>query len=93
MAYKFENTVGGKLVAKLREELCEVIEVDNSMLPESYRVASGSRTLAEINREHNRRQAEKTASIHAERKATKDELIELYAEKVANGETLFEEGE
>ena len=35
MAYRFENTVGGKLVAKLREELCEVIEVDNSMLPES----------------------------------------------------------
>ena len=56
-------------------------------------MASGARTLAEINREHNRRQAEKTASIHAERKATKDELIEIYAEKVANGETLFEEGE
>ena len=93
MSYNFEETIGGQLIAKLREVLCEVIEVDNSMLPESYRVASGSRTLAEIDREYNRRQAEKAESIHAEKKATKAELIELYAAKVERGEALFEENE
>ena len=93
MSYNFEKTIGGQLIAKLREELCEVIEVDNSMLPESYRVALGSRTLAEIDREYNRRQAEKVESIHAEKKATKAELIEVYAAKVERGEALFEENE
>jgi hypothetical protein len=50
MGYRFENTIGGQLIAKLREELSEVMEVPNSWLPESYHAASGSRTLASVER-------------------------------------------
>jgi len=51
MDYRFENTIGGQLIAKLREEMGEVLEVPNSWLPESYHTAKGSRTLASVERE------------------------------------------
>jgi len=89
MDYRFENTIGGRLVAKLREEMSEVLEVPNSWLPESYHAASGFRTLASVEREFDSRQADKAATIHAEKKASKAELIEVYAAQAERGEELF----
>jgi len=89
MSYRFENTIGGQLIAKLREEMSEVLEVPNEWLPESYHTAKGSRTLASVEREMKKRQAEKAASDHEQRKASKAELIEVYAAQVERGEELF----
>ena len=89
MEYRFENTIGGQLIAKLREEMGEVLEVPNSWLPESYHTASGSRTLASVEREFDKRQNEKAESIHAEKKASKAELIDLYRSRVEQGKELF----
>ena len=89
MSYRFENTVSGELVAKLREEMSEVLEVPNSWLPESYQAASGSRSLASVEREFDKRQGEKAESIHAEKKASKAELIEVYRSRVEQGKELF----
>ena len=89
MEYRFENTIGGQLIAKLREEMGEVLEVPNSWLPESYHTASGSRTLASVEREFDKRQNEKAESDHAEKKASKAELIDLYRSRVEQGKELF----
>ena len=67
----------------------ECIEVPNEWLPESYHTARGSRTLASVEREMEKRQAEKAESIHAEKKASKAELIELYRSQVEQGKELF----
>jgi hypothetical protein len=88
MSYRFENTVGGQLVAKLREEMSEVLEVPNSWLPESYHAASGKRTLASVEREFDSRQVD-VASDHELLKASKAELIEVYRSRVERGEELF----
>ena len=88
MEYRFENTIGGQLIAKLREELSEVMEVPNSWLPESYHAASGSRTLASVEREFESRQIG-VASDHEQLKASKAELIEVYRSRVEQGEELF----
>ena len=88
MDYRFENTIGGQLIAKLREEMSEVLEVPNSWLPESYHVASGSRTLASVEREFESRQVD-VVSDHVELKASKAELIEVYRSQVERGEELF----
>ena len=89
MEYRFENTIGGQLIAKLREEMGEVLEVPNSWLPESYHAAKGSRTLASVEREFDKRQSEKAESDHAELKASKAELIDLYRSRVEQGKELF----
>jgi len=88
MTYRFENTIGGQLVAKLREEMSEVLEVPNSWLPESYHTASGFRTLASVEREFDSRQVD-VVSDHVELKANKADLIEIYAAQVERGEELF----
>ena len=72
-----------------REEMGEVLEVPNSWLPESYHTASGSRTLASVEREFDKRQSEKAESIHAEKKASKAELIDLYRSQVEQGKELL----
>jgi hypothetical protein len=89
MSYRFENTESYRLVMELRKALSDVMEVPNEWLPESYHTAKGSRTLASVEREMHKRQAEKAASDHAERKASKAELIEVYAAQVERGEELF----
>ena len=89
MEYRFENTIGGQLVARLREEMSEALEVPNSWLPESYHTAKGSRTLASVEREFDKRRSEKAESIHAEKKASKAELIEVYRSRVEQREELF----
>ena len=88
MEYRFENTIGGRLIAKLREEMSEVLEVPNSWLPESYHAASGSRTLASVEREFESRKTD-VVSDHVELKANKADLIEIYAAQVERGEELF----
>jgi hypothetical protein len=88
MGYRFENTIGGQLIAKLREETSEAMEVPNSWLPESYHAASGFRTLASVEREFDSRQGN-VVSDHAELKANKADLIEIYAAQVERGEELF----
>jgi len=90
MSYRFENTVGGQLVAKLREEMSQVLEVPNSWLPESYHDATGHRSLASVEQEYDRRHAE-TTSDHQKEKAEKAKRIEIYAAKVERGEELFAE--
>ena len=89
MEYRFENTIGGQLIAKLREELGEVLEVPNSWLPESYHDATGYRTLASVEREYDKRQQGERVSDHQKTKRAKADLIKLYAAKVERGEELF----
>ena len=89
MSYRFENTESYRLVMELRKALSDVMEVPNEWLPESYHTARGSRTLASVEREMQKRQAEKAASDHEQLKANKAELIEAYAAKVERGEELF----
>ena len=91
MGYRFENTVGGQLVAKLHEEMSEVLGVPNSWLPESYHDATGHRSLASVEREYNRRHAGTMTSDHQKEKAAKAELIEIYTAKAERGEALFAE--
>ena len=88
MTYRFENTIGGRLVAKLREEMSEVLEVPNSWLPESYHTASGSRTLASVEREFDKKRGD-VVSDHEKLKASKAELIEVYRSQVEQGRELF----
>jgi len=90
MSYKFENTVGAQLVGQLREALIEVIDVDNSLLPESYRAAKGFRSLASIEQEYERRQTVNGVSDHQAAKQSKAELIPIYAERASRGEPIFE---
>ena len=89
MSYRFENTESYRLVMGLREALSEAMEVPNEWLPESYHTAKGSRTLASVEREFDKRQTEKAASDHVELKASKAELIEVYAAQVEQGKELF----
>jgi hypothetical protein len=89
MTYRFENTESYRLVMELRKALSDVMEVPNEWLPESYHTARGSRTLASVEREMQKRQAEKAASDHEQLKANKAELIEAYAAQVERGEELF----
>ena len=89
MSYRFENTESYRLVMGLRKALSEAMEVPNEWLPESYHTAKGSRTLASVEREMEKRQAEKAESDHAERKASKAELIEVYRSQVEQGKELF----
>ena len=88
MTYRFENTESYRLIMKLREAVGDALEVPNEWLPESYHTER-PRTLNELEREHDKRQAEKRETIHAEKKATKAELIEVYAAQVERGEELF----
>ena len=88
MDYRFENTIGGQLIAKLREEMSEVLEVPNSWLPESYHAACGFRSLADVEREFDSRKTD-VVSDHVELKANKAELIEVYRSQVERGEELF----
>ena len=88
MEYRFENTIGGQLIARLHEEMGEVLEVPNSWLPESYHTASGFRTLTSVEREFNSREGD-VVSDHEKLKTSKAELIEVYRSQVEQGKELF----
>ena len=75
---KFENTIGGKLVAELRQITREMIVVPNSCLPaEMHDNVRGGRTLARLEElcdkrdgitEHTKKQAIKARNIEKLRK-------------------------
>ena len=87
MDYKFENTIGGKLLAQLRRDIMEVIEVPNSMLPEEYHnKRDGLRTLAELDAMSTPKSD--VLSDHQIEKAEKAERVEKYRQQWEENETL-----
>ena len=80
MTYKFENTIGGQLLAQLRRDIMEVIEVPNHMLPEEYQNhRDGHRTLAELDAMSTPKAD--TLSEHQIEKAEKAERVEKYRQQ------------
>ena len=80
MTYKFENTIGGQLLAQLRRDLMEAIEVPNHMLPEEYQnQRDGLRTLAELDAMTT--EEVETLSDHQIEKAEKAERVEKYRQQ------------
>ena len=87
MKYKFENTIGGQLLAQLRRDIMEVIEVPNHMLPEAYQnKRDGLRTLAEL--DSMMQPKVDTLSDHQIEKAEKAERVEKYRQQWEENETL-----
>ena len=87
MDYKFENTIGGQLVAQLRREFMEVIEVPNHMLPEEFQnKRDGGRSLAEL--ETIMQPKVDTLSDHQIEKAEKAQRVEKYRQQWEENETL-----
>ena len=87
MTYNFENTIGGKLVAQLRRDLMEVIEVPNSYLPEAYHNnRDGHRTLAEL--DEMMQPVYDGPSDHEIEKAEKARRVEKYRQQWEENETL-----
>ena len=87
MTYKFENTIGGQLLAQLRRDIMEVIEVPNHMLPEEYHnKRDGGRSLAEL--EAMMEVKEPKLSDHQIEKAEKAQRVEKYRQQWEENETL-----
>ena len=86
MSYKFENTIGGQLLAELRDAIMECVEVPNDLLPEEYRNnRDGVRTLAELEAMH----SEATQpSQHQLDKAAKAERCEKYRKQWEANESI-----
>ena len=76
MSYKFENTVGGKLVKAYEQAVKECLVVPNHMLPEDYHDSvRGGRTLAHLDKMCDKRDG---LTDHRKLKALKAENIENY---------------
>ena len=87
MDYKFANTVGGKLVAQLKRDTMELIEVPNHMLPEAYRNhRDGGRSLAEL--ESMMQEEEPKMSDHEIEKIEKTRRVEQYRQQWEENETI-----
>jgi hypothetical protein len=87
MSYNFENTIGGKLLAQLRLDIMEVIEVPNSYLPEAYHNnRDGHRTLAEL--DAMMQPVYDGPSDHEIEKAEKAQRVEKYRQQWEANETL-----
>jgi len=87
MSYKFENTIGGQLVAQLRRDIMEVIDVPNHMLPEAFQNRrDGGRSLAEL--EAMMKVEEPKLSDHEIEKAEKTQRVEKYRQQWEENETL-----
>ena len=87
MTYKFENTIGGKLLAQLRQDFMEVIEVPNSMLPEKYHNnRDGIRTLAELDVMSTPKS--EILSEHQIEKSEKAKRVEKYRQQWEENETI-----
>ena len=87
MTYNFENTIGGKLLAQLRRDLMEVIEVPNSYLPEAYHnKRDGYRTLAEL--DSMMQPVYDGPSDHEIEKAEKARRVEKYRQQWEENETI-----
>ena len=82
--YKFENTIGGKLVKELETATKECLVVPNSWLPEEFHdKVRGGRTLARLDQ-----MCDKQEGLTEHRK-----LKTLKAENVENYRKQFEENE
>ena len=76
MSYKFENTVGGRLVKELETAIKECLVVPNSWLPEDmHDNVRGGRTLARLDKMCDKRDG---LTEHRKLKALKAENIENY---------------
>jgi hypothetical protein len=87
MDYNFANTISGQLLAQLRLDLMEVIEVPNHMLPEEYQdKRDGGRSLAEL--EAMMIVEEPKLSDWQIEKAEKAQRVEKYRQQWEENETL-----
>jgi hypothetical protein len=87
VAYKFEDTIGGQLLAKVRLEIMEVLEPQNCMLPERFQnKRDGGRSLAEL--ETMMKVEEPKLSDHEIEKAEKAKRVEKYRQQWEENETL-----
>ena len=87
MDYKFENTEGGRLLAKYREEIMGCIEVPNSRLPKQYHDdVRGGRTLARL--EEMCETLTDTETKHQKLKALKAENCENYRKQYEANESF-----
>ena len=87
MAYKFEDTIGGQLLAKVRLEIMEVLEPQNCMLPERFQnKRDGGRSLAEL--EAMMKVEEPKLSDYEIDKAEKGKRVEKYRQQWEENETL-----
>ena len=83
--YKFENTIGGKLVKELNREIRECIVVSNHWLPaEFHDDVRGGRTLARL---------EQMCEEHNRGPSKFRDLKDIKAENVENYRKQFEENE
>lgn len=87
MDYNFANTISGQLLAQLRLDLMEVIEVPNHVLPEEFQnKRDGGRSLAEL--ETMMKVEEPKLSDHEIEKAEKGKRAEKYRQQWEENETL-----
>lgn len=87
MDYNFANTISGQLLAQLRLDLMEVIEVPNHVLPEEFQnKRDGGRSLAEL--ETMMKVEESKLSDHEIEKAEKGKRAEKYRQQWEENETL-----
>ncbi len=85
--YKFENTIGGKLIEELKRELRECIVVPNNWLPAKYHDhVRGGRTLARL--EQMCKEQDRGPSKFREIKDVKAENIENYRKQVEENESF-----
>ena len=76
MTYRFENTIGGKLVKELETAVKECLVVPNSWLPKDYHDnVRGGRTLARLEQMCDKREG---LTEHRKTKALKAENVENY---------------
>tara|TARA_R110002051_G_scaffold216392_4_gene280700 strand:- start:359 stop:784 length:426 start_codon:yes stop_codon:yes gene_type:complete len=87
MSYKFEETIGGKLLEQLKRDLMEAIEVPNHLLPEEYQNnRDGVRTLAQLDAMSTPK--EDVLSEHQIEKAEKAKRVEKYRQQWEENETI-----
>ena len=85
--FKFENTVGGKLIEELKREIRECIVVPNHLLPtELHDDVRGGRTLARLEQmcDEDKRETSKFREL----KDVKAENVENYRQQFAENESF-----
>ncbi len=88
--YKFENTIGGKLLKKLDAAFRDCLAPSNSWLPEKFHdKVRGGRTLARLDQMCDIRDG---ITKHRKSKATKAENVENYRQQYAENGTFTYNG-
>jgi hypothetical protein len=89
--YKFENTIGGKLIEELKREIQECIVVPNHLLPaEFHDDVRGGRTLARL--EQMCEKHDRGPTKFRELKDIKAENVENYRKQVEENESFEYDG-